>query len=70
VNPNTNHLFVSLHAEDTVEVYDTVSMQMIESIPVGDLPSTIRINTNTNRVYVFNQQIGLDQTVTVIQDVK
>jgi len=63
VNPDTNLIYVSSGATDTVVVIDGTTDTIVDFITVGDNPNGISVNTNTNRLYVANR--GTD-TISVI----
>jgi YVTN family beta-propeller protein len=57
---------VSNFEDDTVSVIDGSTDTVLTTIPVGDGPWGVVVNTNTNRIYVANY---LEDTVTVISDI-
>jgi YVTN family beta-propeller protein len=69
VNPDTNGIFVGICDSDfgadpdRVTIIDGATDAVLASITVGNHPSAIAVNVNTNRVYVANR--GSD-TVSVI----
>lgn len=64
VNESTNRVYIGNEASDTVSVLDGVTNNLIDTdgnpgngitpISVGDVPTSIAVNSSTNRVYVAN----------------
>jgi len=55
VNPDTNLIYVSSGATDTVVVIDGATDTVVDFISVGDNPNGISVNPNTNLLYVANR---------------
>jgi YVTN family beta-propeller protein len=61
VNPDTNRIFVGICDSDfgadpdKVMVIDGATDAVLASITIGNHPSAIAVNVNTNRVYVANR---------------
>lgn len=63
VNENTNRIYVTNYADNTVSVIDGNINSVIATVPVGAGPSGIGVNPATNKVYVVNRG---DSTISVI----
>jgi YVTN family beta-propeller protein len=63
LNPDTNRLYVTQLATDTVEVIDTTTNTVVKTITVGAEPEFIGLDTIRDRAYVTNREAG---TVSVI----
>lgn len=58
VNPALHRAYVANYADDTVSAIDTRRDIVIGTVPVGDRPSSIAVDTATERVYVANKYSG------------
>src|SRR6266536_3595039 len=54
VNENTNRIYATNYADNTVSVIDGNTNTVIATVPVGAGPSGIGVNPSTNKIYVVN----------------
>ncbi|MCK6623694.1 MAG: hypothetical protein DPW09_02040 [Anaerolineae bacterium] len=55
INPNTNRIFVTNSASNTVSVIDGVINTVVATIPVSAKPAAVAVNPATNRIYVTHR---------------
>jgi YVTN family beta-propeller protein len=65
-NPVTRHVFVTNSWEDSVSVFDGVTLMPITTIPVGDNPMGVAVDPGLNYAFVGNRG---SNTVTGIPDI-
>jgi len=54
VNPNTNMIYVTNRAANTVDMIDGATNGVIKTIPVGSGPEGIAVDRDHDRIYVVN----------------
>lgn len=52
-NAALHHLYVAVGDPGVIDVFDTVSMRLIETIPTERGAHTLAFNAGQNKVYVF-----------------
>jgi YVTN family beta-propeller protein len=54
-NPYTHHVFVSNSLEDSVSVFDGVTLMNLATVPVGDDPQVVAVDPGLSYFFIGNR---------------